>query len=58
MLQIEGFVVSGGLRIFQSLHYRYKLDTNFYLSLDPPREKLYRLKERVFLPHELSIGGF
>jgi hypothetical protein len=52
------FVTTGTLRIFQSPHYRYKLDTIFYLSLDPPREKLYRLKKRVFLPYELSIGGF
>jgi hypothetical protein len=58
MLQITDFLGTGGLRIFQSPRYRYKLDTIFDLSLDPPGEKLYRLKEKVFLPYELSIGGF
>ena len=58
MLQIEGFVLTEGPRILQSLHVSYKLDTISHLSLDPPREKLYRPKERVFLPYELSIGEF
>jgi len=44
--------------MIQSLHDRNELDTIFYLSLDPPREKLYRIKERVFLPYHLSKGGF
>ena len=43
---------------FSILHYRYKLDTIFHLFLDPPREKLYRFEEKLFLPYELSIGGF
>jgi hypothetical protein len=47
-----------GAADFSILRYRFKLDTIFHLSLDPPGEKLYRLKKRVFLPFGLSLGGF